>query len=68
MENAWKGFGISTQHGNVVGESILFESIYREKNLELIASLNGGKEDDVRKAILAVGLSPDDSRKYKNIP
>ena len=36
-----------------------------KKNLELIASLNGGKEDDVRKAILAVGLSPDDSRKYK---
>ena len=35
-----------------------------KKNLELIASLNGGKEDDVRKAILAVGLSPDDSRKY----
>ena len=28
-----------------------------KKNLELIASLNGGKEDDVRKAILAVGLS-----------
>ena len=27
--------------------------------------MNGGKEDDVRKAILAVGLSPDDSRKYK---